>query len=116
MASLYSYTTADADNGTTTGTDTNFNSIISWEYTGNTWSYPDTGTGYNTNHGSIARAVVAPVDKDKQRDELRFKNKWSFLDFVDWVTRPRFVRRLRLPCADRAYGTTNGLRPVPMLC
>ena len=108
MACLYSYTSFNG--GTATGTDTNYSTMwVSWD----PWINATTSTGFYDNTPPVFHA---PVDKKAQREELQWKSKWGFRDFVDWVIRPRFTRRLRLPCADRVYGTTNGLRPVPMLC
>jgi len=113
VAVLYRYTTSTSE-----GTDTGTNYVPIFVSFDVQYNSTTASTDYNVRYGVAHQVVLAgtPVDKKKQRDELRFKNKWSFLNFVDWVTRPRFTRRLRLPCADKAYGTTNGLRPVPMLC
>jgi len=70
---------------------------------------------------SAPSAVSDPppiLTKDEERALKRWRNRVSFWAFVDWLN--RWWSKPKLPETDvtekRRYGTSNHLRPMPMLC
>jgi len=79
-------------------------------------------SGLITIHGpSDVAPDLPPLTKDEERAAQYLDNKWEFESFLRWWCSGTVKGRdqTRSPCTHvmiRKYGTSNGLRPEPMLC